>query len=272
MRRTAVTIGALFWISNLVTLIGVAITGTVPTSAAALATMSPDPARLTAGTLIAQINGVAIIAYAVLLFPWLKREHQRWAIGYLSFKIAEALLLAMSAAALLSLIPLTQHAHSSAGTAAAFDATATVTLAQQFWTARLAALAYLVATPVLNFALLRTRLVPPFLPIWGFAALVLLAAGMAMGVGDPNRGLEPAQLLVIPIILWELTFATWLMVRGFAQVSADAVLHPVHREGEQRHGEAHVDSRLDELERPEAIEGLIHHTLEDAVSVKAGVC
>ena len=220
MRRTAVTIGALFWVSNLVTLIGSAISGAVPTSAAALATVIPHPAQLTAGTLIAQINGVAIIAYAILLFPFLKREHERWALGYLAFKIAEALLLAMSAAALLSLIPLTQQSHGSAE-AAAFDATATATLAQQFWAARLAALAYLVATPILNFALLRSRLVPRFLPIWGFAALAMLAAGLAMGVGDPARGLQMAQVLVIPIILWELTFATWLMVRGFAIGRAD---------------------------------------------------
>jgi hypothetical protein len=43
----------------------------------------------------------------------------------------------------------------------------------------------------------------------------MLATGLALGVSDPTRGFEPGQLLLIPIILWELTFATWLIARGF---------------------------------------------------------
>ena len=223
MRRTAATVGALFWISNLVTLVGSAIAGTVPTSPAALATLPAHAAQVTAGTLIGQINGAAIIGYAVLLFPLLKRQHEGWALGYLAFKVAEALLLAVSAVVLLSMIPLSQNDGGlRVAGAAPVDATASVTLAQQFWAARLAALAYLVATPILNVVLYRSRLVPRFLPVWGFAALAMLAVGLAIGVGDPSRGFEAGQVLVIPIILWELTFATWLIVKGFATERHDA--------------------------------------------------
>jgi hypothetical protein len=90
-----------------------------------------------------------------------------------------------------------------------------VTLAQQFWAARSGALAYLVATPILNVLLYWSQLVPRFIAIWGFIAVVLLATGLALGVGDPTRGFQLGQLLVIPIILWELVLATWLIVRGF---------------------------------------------------------
>ena len=218
MRRTAFTVGALFWLSNLVTLVGAAITGTIPSSGSALATLYPHANQVTSGTLIAQINGVAIIGYAVLLYPIMKRRNEIWALGYMAFKVAEALLLAVSAAALLSLIPLSHAFHASgASGAGALAASASVALAQQFWAARLAALAYLVATPILNFVLYRERLVPRFLPIWGFVALLMLGAGIAMGVGDPSRGFQVGQLLVIPIILWELTFATWLILKGFQQ-------------------------------------------------------
>jgi len=92
---------------------------------------------------------------------------------------------------------------------------AELTLAQQFWASRFAALSYLVATPILNFLLYRSQLVPRFISVWGFIALVMLATGLAIGVGDVTRGFQPGQLLVIPIILWELLFATWLIVRGF---------------------------------------------------------
>jgi hypothetical protein len=129
--------------------------------------------------------------------------------------------LVVSAAAFLSLIALSQS-YLAAGTSAGpyFQPIAEVTLAQQFWTSRLAALAYLVATPILNFVLYRTRLVPHFISRWGFAAVALLAIGLAIGVGDPTRGFQLGQLLVIPIILWELFFATWLIVRGFSTTRA----------------------------------------------------
>lgn len=100
-------------------------------------------------------------------------------------------------------------------------------LGLQFWSGRLAALAYLVATPTLCFVLYRSRLVPRPISVWGFAALAMLAIGLALGVGDPTRGFEPAQLLVIPIILWELAFATGLIVRGFNPSPAMAEDQPV---------------------------------------------
>jgi hypothetical protein len=117
---------------------------------------------------------------------------------------------------LLSLIGLSQQFLQTGPSEPGYwEASATLALSQQFWAARLAALAYLVATPILNALLYRSQLVPRFISMWGFVALVLLATGLAIGVGDPTRGFQPGQLLVIPIILWELLFATWVMVRGF---------------------------------------------------------
>jgi hypothetical protein len=54
-----------------------------------------------------------------------------------------------------------------------------------------------------------------FIAVWGFIGVVLPAIGLALGVGDPTRGFVLGQFLVIPIILWELFFATWLIVSGF---------------------------------------------------------
>jgi hypothetical protein len=132
------------------------------------------------------------------------------------FKALEATLLAVGGAMLLSLIGLSQQFLETGATDPGyFQASAGLALSQQFWAARLAALAYLVATPMLNVLLYRSQLVPRFMPVLGFVGIVLLATGLAIGVGDPTRGFQPGQLLVIPIILWELVFATWLLTKGF---------------------------------------------------------
>ncbi len=217
-------VGVLFWISNLSVLVGSVISGAVPTAADSLTSMYPHRTQVVVGTLIAHINDAAIIGYAVALYPVLKRFSEALALGYVAFKVVEATLLLVSAAMLLSLVALSQK-YLAGGSAhlPAFQTSAELTLAQEFWASRLGTLAYLVATPILNLVLYRTRLVPRLISIWGFVGLFMLAAGLVMGVGDPTRGFEPGQLLVIPIILWELFFATWLIVRGFNPAAGQAI-------------------------------------------------
>ena len=209
-------VGVLFWISNLVTLAGSVVSGPIPDAHGALANLYPHATQWVVGTLITHVNDAAIIGYAVLLYPVLRRFGEGLALGYVVFKAVEATMLVVSAALLLSLITLSQR-FLAAGSADAsyFPSAADLTLAQEFWASRLGTLAYLVATPILNYLLFQSRLVPRFISILGFAGVALLAAGLAIGVGDPTRGFQPGQLLVIPIILWELLFATWLIVRGF---------------------------------------------------------
>jgi hypothetical protein len=214
-----VGIGVLFWVSNLVTLVGGVIAGVVPSDAAtALNGMHPHASQVVAGTLIAHVNDFAIIGYGVLLYPVLAPFSRSAALGYAAFKVVEAVLLLVAAVTLFSLIGLSQSyldSATGASGAAALKASAEMALSQQFWATRLAAFAYLVSTPVLTFVLYRTQLVPGWLSVWGFVACVLLATGLALGVGDPTRGFEVGHLLVIPIIVWELTWATWLIVKGF---------------------------------------------------------
>ena len=209
-------VGTLFWISNLATLVGGAITGTIPGAAGALADFFPHQTQIVVGTLINHLNDAAIIAYAVALFPVLRLFGQGPALAYVAFKLVEGVLLLVAAAVLLSMIPLSQtYIQGGSGSASSLRAVAEVTLSQQFWAGRLAALVYLVATTILNVMLYRSRLVPRFIAIWGLIATVLLATGLAAGVGSPTGGFQLGQVLVIPIILWELLFATWLIVRGF---------------------------------------------------------
>ena len=86
MRRTAVIVGAPFWISNLATLVGSLISGPIPNAPNSLTTMYPHATVIVVGTLIAHINDAAIIGYAVLLFPVLKRYGEGLALGYVAFK------------------------------------------------------------------------------------------------------------------------------------------------------------------------------------------
>ena len=206
------------------------IAGAVPNAADSLTSLYSHGTQVVVGPMIARINDAAIIGYAVVLFPVLKRVNEGLALGYGAFRAVEATLLMVGAATLLSLIALGRTCLAAgAADAASFRASAEVALAQQCWAARLAALAYLVATPILTVLRYRSQLVPRFISVWGVVALVLLPTGLAIGVGDPTRGgLQARRLLVIPIILRELLFATWLLVRGFGPSAVAADRHVPH--------------------------------------------
>lgn len=229
LRRTAVIVGSLFWISNLTVLVGSVISGPILNANDSLTTMYPHRTQEVVGTLIAHINDAAIIGYAIVLYPVLKRYSESLALGYVGFKLVEATMLVVGAGALLSLITLSQrYLAAGAPDTAYFQASADLTLAQQFWASRMSAISYIVATPILNFLLYQTQLVPRFISVWGFIAVVTLATGLALGIPDPTHGFQPGHVLLIPIILWELFFATWLIAKGFnpsaiaAQSSASA--------------------------------------------------
>jgi hypothetical protein len=65
---------------------------------------------------------------------------------------------------------------------------------------------------MLSWLLLRARLVPGWLAIWGLAGGALyLAQGVAAAFGS---GWGP---LVVPLALQEITLAIWLIAKGFAE-------------------------------------------------------
>lgn len=166
LRRTAVIVGSLFWISNLTVLVGSVISGPILNANDSLTTMYPHRTQEVVGTLIAHINDAAIIGYAIVLYPVLKRYSESLALGYVGFKLVEATMLVVGAGALLSLITLSQrYLAAGAPDTAYFQASADLTLAQQFWASRMSAISYIVATPILNFLLYQTQLVPRFISV-----------------------------------------------------------------------------------------------------------
>jgi hypothetical protein len=67
---------------------------------------------------------------------------------------------------------------------------------------------------ILYSALYRSKLVPPWLSIWGLIGAVAILTASLMATFDIFLGL--AMLLVIPIALQEQAMAIWLIVKGFS--------------------------------------------------------
>ena len=66
---------------------------------------------------------------------------------------------------------------------------------------------------VFYYLLYRSKLVPRFIPIWGFIAVALVFTWNFLAAFDIS--LPGAVIFVLPIILNEIFLGIWLIVKGF---------------------------------------------------------
>jgi hypothetical protein len=149
------------------------------------------------GIVLMLLNSAFVIGIGVLMFPILRAHNRAIAAGYLGTRIFEGIVLALGVA---SLIVLTS-AHAIDANAAFYNvAEAGLGIGSLFFCA----------------LLFRTALVPRWLAAWGFIGYACFAAGNLLEL----TGVAGAALVAaIPGGLFELTFAVWLIVRGFASTA-----------------------------------------------------
>jgi hypothetical protein len=215
-RRAAVIAGALFLISYVGVFAGAAVLEPILTAPDYLITLYPDRTQVIMGVLLEFINAAAVIGIAVALFPVFKQHAESLALGYVAFRVIEAVFAILVSISILPLIDLSQQ-FIQAGTpdAAYFETVGASALAARAWASQMLVVPFALSALILYYVLYQSRLVPRFIPIWGFLAVAAVLAGNVVDVPDMTEGFHPAQLLVLPIILNELFLAVWLIVKGF---------------------------------------------------------
>jgi hypothetical protein len=91
-----------------------------------------------------------------------------------------------------------------------FQTSGALLLATKEWTSVVENFPYGLGALILNIVLYQSELIPQWLSVWGLVgATLLLAMGLLRMFG------HPVIYLAIPIILYELVLAGWLIVIGF---------------------------------------------------------
>ena len=158
---------------------------------------SSSTALFVTGAALMLLNSAFVIGIGVLMFPILRAHNKAIAAGYLGTRIFEGIILALG---VVSLIVLTGSDAIHANAAFYNVAEAGLGIGSLFFCA----------------LLFRTGLVPRWLAAWGFIGYACFAAGNLLEL----FGLAGAALVAaIPGGLFELTFAVWLIVRGFASTA-----------------------------------------------------
>lgn len=186
-----------------------------------LAAVHAEQGRLLVGEMLVLVMLAAMAATAVLLVPVLRAHSEQLALGYLVARALEVVVIAVGVIAALLLIPLSWATTETAdGGAAGADVVAESLRAAGDWTGYLGAqMIFSISALILNWAFLRSGLLPRWLALWGVAGVPLMfASGLLTMIEPLNSHAAALNLLVVPLAVQEMVMAIWMIVRGFADV------------------------------------------------------
>jgi len=217
-RAAARAAGILFLISYASFTVGSVLVAPMRDVGNDLAVIHTQSGQLITGVLLEFGNIAAIVGFAVVLLPYLRRGGEGLAHGYVAMRVLEGAAYLIAGVATASLITLSEE-YGAAGSpgGGAYHAAQAVAVGQSTWAVTIAFVPFATGAVLLYVLLYRTRLVPRFIAVWGLVAVGLVAVFNLMDSDVTELG--PAALLVVPIIVNEFFLAGWLIVKGFDQMA-----------------------------------------------------
>jgi hypothetical protein len=216
-RKTAIIVGVLFIFALVTFLIGQALYEPILSSPDYLDNAYPNRVIVIIGILLEFISALSVVLIPVFLFPILKKFDEVLALGYVSFRLFEAVLLSVAQVYKLSLVNLSQDYLNTSGVDASyFLITGNSIQSVIYWIDHgglIYLIVFVIGTLILNTAFYKSKLIPRWLSIWGLIAAVAILAASVMATFDIFLVL--AMILIMPIAFQEQVMAIWLIVKGF---------------------------------------------------------
>jgi hypothetical protein len=157
---------------------------------------------------------------AVALYGLTRDYDRELALLALVCRITEGVIAAMSAVAERALLPVATAAVGATGAdAAAATALGSMLLKAQGSTTLVAATAFAIGSTIYCYLFLRARTIPVSLAWLGVIASVLLVVGLPLQMAEFIKG-TVTLLMWIPMALFEVIFAVWLLIKGVAPTQA----------------------------------------------------
>jgi hypothetical protein len=219
-RRTAVMVGTLFIVATVATMVSMVLVESLlesPDDSGFFVGISSDQDKIVAGALFLLVNTIAVVLIPVLLFPILKKHDESLALGYLAFRILEAVALVTIVVGWLLLISLSKdYVAAEAPNFANYHASGAVLQEAGTWSNYLVSIFLSIGGLIFYYLLFASRLVPRFLSVWGLVGDVLLLAGTVLFMfGSIAEDSAAGVLSVLVLASNEIVLAVWLIVKGF---------------------------------------------------------
>jgi hypothetical protein len=169
------------------------------------------------GGFLELIVALAGIGTAVTLYPVVKRQNEGAALGFVTARVLEGVMIFTGVISLLSLLTLRQDLDGAAGAnTAALVTTAASHVAIYNWTFLLGqSLMPAINALLLGSLMYRSRLVPRVIPVLGLIGAPILIASVISTLFRVDHQITVLALGFLPVAAWEFSLGVWLVVKGF---------------------------------------------------------
>ena len=212
-RTTARVVGILYVAGLVIGIGGMILIQSILGAPDHLSAVSASSMLLAFGAVLWLMPASGDAAHGVLMFPILKQQQsERIAIGYLGFRIVNAVFISVMVLFILLQIPLASEYIKAAGSDASFlQALSSVFMQGQLYAYNFGMSFVGIASLMLCYTLYRATLVPRLVAVWGLIGYAILLCGSVLEV----LGFNLLTIHAIPGGLWELFIGVWLIVKGF---------------------------------------------------------
>ena len=211
-RTTARIVGGVYLAGFVVGIVGNTLIQTTLGAPNHLSAVPAHSMTLAIGAVLWLMAVAGDVAHGVLMFPILKRHNERIAVGYLSFRIIDAVFIAVMVLFILLQIPLgSEYLKAAAAEAHHLQALSAVSVQASQYAYDIAMSTLGIAGLILCYTFYRTKLIPRWIAVWGLAGYAIIFFGMVSEILGSGLGLVSS----IPGGLWEVFVGLWLIFRGF---------------------------------------------------------
>lgn len=166
------------------------------------------------------VSITAMISFALLIFPFLKKFGNRLAIGYLGLRFVEFGMLTIGIIKLLSIVDLSEMLLNSENLNLSYiQVLADAMLNEYRWIGIIYMLVFGLHSILFFYLLFKSLLVPKFIPMLGLIATLLIFVNIVSILFDLSFG---SVFLFAPIGITELILALWLLIFGFRDEAPDS--------------------------------------------------
>lgn len=217
-KRNAIITGAFFIAATVTAIIGVLLYNPILMDTEYLKTGVINSNQILLGALFETILAISAVGTAIMMYPYLKQFNESWGLGYVCFRVLEVIFILIGLLSMISIVTLSQHYVSSTESdMTSFQTAATILKTIHRWTFVYGPHLMLgVNTFIYSSIFFQSKLVPKRLSVLGMtgALLIFIAAILELfGVISPFG--SEIILMALPIALYEMILAGWLITKGF---------------------------------------------------------
>jgi hypothetical protein len=215
-RKTGIIVGVLFIFATIASILSVVSLGSILEAPNYLINISAHGNPVIITVILWLIAAISAFATSFMLFPVLRRHIESLAMGYVGLRLFENVFYVIGALSLLIMLTVSQEYVVGAVDASYYTTLGALLLALQNWAILLGTLIFFgLGSMTLNYVLYQSKLIPRWLSLWGLIGAALTLLYGLLGILDGSGLNSPFALLSILILVQEMVFAVWLIVKGF---------------------------------------------------------